>query len=385
MTARWAAHASAAAALATALFLSSCGNVYYRDWSPSYRQETIHLGEVSHVVDARSVGLAGAGRASVYGAEAAVSNPAALASLRGGAVSAGGGYRFWGYNLQPAPEDVQAESFVGSFAGSYAAGAWALAAERFAVGGALWTPHDYTYEVGGEGMGGEMKSRGALRAVGPAMAVRAWGLSLGLGADFLWGRQTITSDQEGFAGFDGRGKGYDVRASAMKRFDVAPGWRLSAAALGKKGAAVDFTGEADYDVQFPPSAGAAFSLKAYSISVHVDYLYTFYSAMDASDDDVARVIDAVARDAGWASLGAEYVTAGGAVARAGLSYRPWYIRNAASRRVDSWRYAIGGGWPALDRHGRLDVGLGYGRRGELASDGYFADIIELQATFNYFW
>lgn len=375
----------AAAWCAAALVTASCGDLYYEDWAPSYSQETIRLGEVRHDADARSLGLAGAGRAAVYGAEAAVTNPAALASLGGGALCGGGGYRFWSYTVQPDHEVPAAQSFFGSFSGSYGCGAWPVAPGRFVVGGAVWTPYDYTYEIGGEGTGGEIRSRGALRAVGPALGVRALGLSWGAAADFLWGGQKITSDQAGVANVDLRGRGYDVRASASRSFDLAPGWRLSAAALGKKGAAVRFANGGGYDVRFPPSAGVAFSLKAQSINAHVDYVYTFYESMDSSDDELAGLMAAVTRDVGWASLGGEYVTDGGAVVRAGLSYRPWYIRDARSRGVDSYRYAMGGGWPVMDRRGRLDAALTYGRRGALDLNGYFVDLMEFQAGLNYYW
>jgi hypothetical protein len=147
------------AALAAGLTAVSCGNLYYRDWPPSYRHETIRVGEALPHTDARSVGLAGAGRAGVYGAEAAVANPAALANLRGSALSGGGGYRYYGYDVQPDQAGLTAQSFFGSFAGTYAAAAWAASPEKFALGGALWTPYDYTYEIGGAGQGGEITSR----------------------------------------------------------------------------------------------------------------------------------------------------------------------------------------------------------------------------------
>jgi hypothetical protein len=379
-------YVAAAAWCAAAFVMASCGNIYYEDWGPSYRQETIRLGEVRHEADARSLGLAGAGRAAVYGAEAAVTNPAALASLRGPAACGGGGYRFWAYTVRPDDEDPAAQSFFGSFSGSYGAGAWPVAPGRLVVGGALWTPHDYTYDMGGgEAADNEIKSRGALRAVGPALGVRAWGLSWGAAGDFLWGGQKITSDQAGVENVDLGGRGYDVRASATKDFDLAPGWRLSAAALGKKGAAVRFANGDDYDVRFPPSAGVAFSLKAQSVNVHVDYVYTFYEAMESSDDDLGGLMAAVTRDVGWASLGGEYVTDGGAVVRAGFGYKPWYIRDARYRGVDSFHYAMGGGWPAMNRHGRLDAALTYGRRGALDLNGYFVDLIGFQAGLNYYW
>lgn len=379
-------YAAAAAACLSAPAFVSCGNIYYEDWAPSYRQEAIRLGEVRHEADARSAALAGAGRAAVYGAEAAVTNPAALASLRGPAVSGGGGYRFWAYTVQPDDEDPAAESFTGSFAGAYAAGAWPVAAERFVVGGAVWTPHDYTYEMGGgEAADGEIRSRGALRAAAPALAVRAPWLSLGVGGDFLWGGQKITSDRAGVENVDVHGRGYDVRASAARSFDLAPRWRLSAAALGKRGATVRFADGDDYDVRFPPSAGIAFSLKAYSVNVHADYVYTFYESMESSDAELAGLMAAVTRDVGWASLGGEYVTDGGAVVRAGFGYKPWYIRDARYRAVDAFHYAMGGGWPIWDRHGRLDAALTYGRRGALDLNGYFVDLIEFQAGLNYYW
>lgn len=375
--------AAAAAACSSALAAASCGNIYYDDWPASYGQETMRLGEVRHEADARSTGMAGAGRAAVYGAEAAVTNPAALASLQGPAAAGGGGYRFWAYTVQPDGDAPAAESFPGSFAGSYAAGAWPIAAERLVVGGALWTPHDYTYDIGGgEGANHEIKSRGALRAVGPALAARALGVSWGVAGDFLWGGQKITSDQA-VENADIHGRGYDVRASAAKSFDLAPGWRLSAAALGKKGAKVRF-GDG-YDVRFPPSAGVAFSLKAQSINVHVDYIYTFYESMESSDDGVASVIAGAARDVGWASAGGEYVTDGGAIVRAGFGYKPWYVRDATYGGVDSYHYAMGGGWPVMDRRGRLDAALTYGRRGALDQNGYFVDFMEFQAGLNYYW
>lgn len=377
--------AIAFAALAAALTAVSCGNLYYRDWPPSYRHESIRVGEALPHADARSVGLAGAGRAGVYGAEGAIANPAALANLRGSALSGGGGYRYYGYDVQPDQAGFKAQSFFGSFAGTYAAAAWAASPEKFALGGALWTPYDYTYEIGGPGEGGEITSRGALRAVGPAAAFNALGVSWGAAADFLWGRQTFTSTEAGYASTDVRGRGYDVRASAMKRFELAPGWRLAAAALGRKGAAMRFSDGSAYDVTFPPAAGAAVSVKAYSINVHLDYIYTFYSAMEAGDDDVERVIDAAARDAGWASAGGEYVLDSGAVARAGVSYRPWYISDGMSRRVDGYYYSMGGGWPMWGRHGRFDAALSYGRRGALDRSGYQADVIDFQASLNYFW
>ncbi len=377
---------AAAAACLSALAVASCGNIYYEDWAPSYRHETMRLGEVRHEADARSAAMAGAGRAAVYGAEAAVTNPAALASLRGPAAAGGGGYRFWAYTLKPDGGDPTAESFFGSFAGSYAAGAWPVVSERLALGGALWTPNDYTYEMGGgEGADNEIKSRGALRAIGPALAARALGISWGVAGDFLWGGQKITSDQAGVENVDIHGRGYDVRASAAKSFDLAPGWRLSAAALGKKGGDVRFADGDEYDVQFPPSAGVAFSLKAQSINVHVDYVYTFYESTESSDDDVSRLIAATARDVGWASVGGEYVTDGGAIVRAGFGYKPWYVRDALLHGVDSYHYALGGGWPVMDRRGRLDAALAYGRRGALDKNGYFVDFMEFQAGLNYFW
>jgi hypothetical protein len=370
---------------AAALAALSCGNLYYRDWPPSYRHETILVGEARPDADARSLGLAGAGRAAVYGAEAAVANPAALAYLRGSAASAGGGYRRWGYDVQPDQAGLRAQSFFGSFAGAYAAAAWAAAPERLALGGALWTPYDYTYEVGGPAAGGEMTSRGALRAAGPAAAFNALGVSWGAAADFLWGTQTFTSTEGGYEETAVRGRGYDVRASAAKRLELSPGWRLAAAVLGKKGAAMRFANGSAYDVRFPPAAGAAFSLQAYSVNVHLDYVYTFYEAMEAGDAGVAGEIAGAARNAGWASAGAEYVTPSGAVARTGFSYRPWYINDGLARRVDGYYYALGGGWPTWGRHGRLDAALGYGRRGALDRSGYQADVIDFQASFNYFW
>ncbi len=379
-------YATLAAACLSALAVASCGNIYYEDWAASYRQETMRLGEVRHEADARSTAMAGAGRAAVYGAEAAVTNPAALASLRGPAAAGGGGYRFRAYTVQPYASDPAAESFFGSFAGSYAAGAWPIAAERLVVGGALWTPNDYTYEMGGgEEADHEIKSRGALRAIGPALGLRALGVSWGVAGDFLFGGQKITSDQAGVENVDIHGRGYDVRASAAKSFDLASGWRLSAAALGKKGANVRFADGEGYDVRFPPSAGVAFSLKAQSINVHVDYIYTFYESMESTDDLVARANAAAARDVGWASVGGEYVTDGGAVVRAGFGYKPWYVRDALLHGVDSYHYAMGGGWPVMDRHGRLDAALAYGRRGALDPNGYFVDFMEFQAGLNYFW
>ena len=375
----------ACAVLAAALTAVSCGNLYYRDWPASYRHETIRVGEARPDADARSVGLAGAGRAAVYGAEGAIANPAALANLKGSAVSAGGGYRYWGYDVQPEQAGLRAQSFFGSFAGSYAAAAWAAVPEKLVVGGALWTPYDYTYEVGGTGTGGEITSRGALRAVGPAAAFSALGLSWGAAADFLWGSQTFTSTGGEYATEEVRGRGYDVRASAMKRLELAPGWRLAAAVLGKKGAVMRFTDGSAYDVRFPPAAGAALSIKAYSVNVHLDYTYTFYSSMEAGDAEVAREIDAAARDVGWASAGAEYVTSSGAVARAGFSYRPWYIRDGMARGVDGFYYAMGGGWPVWERRGRFDAAMGYGSRGALDLNGYEADVIDFQASLNYFW
>jgi hypothetical protein len=369
-----------------ALAVASCGNIYYEDWAPSYRQETMRLGEVQHEADARSKGMAGAGRAAVYGAEAAITNPAALASLSGPAAAGGGGYRSWSYSVQSDGGTPQAESFPGSFAGSYAAGAWPLAAERLVLGGALWTPHDYTYSMGGgDGANYEIKSRGALRAAGPAMGAKALGISWGVAGDFLFGGQKMTSNQAGIDNVDTHGRGYDVRASIGGGFDLAPGWRLSAAALGKKGAAVHFDEGDGYDVTFPPSAGAAFSLKAQSINVHVDYLYTFYESMESTDDDIARLITAVNRDVGWASLGGEYVTDGGAIVRAGFGYKPWYIRDATYGGVDSYHYAMGGGWPVMERRGRLDAALTYGRRGALDLNGYAVDFMEFQAGLNYYW
>jgi len=374
-----------AGAVAAAAAAAGCGNLYYRDWPPSYRHETVHLGEVRQEVDARAVGMAGAGRASIYGAEAVISNPAALTALRGGAVSGGGGYRHWNYEVQPDQEGIKAQSFFGSFAGAYGAAAWPLVPERFAVGGAVWAPHDYTYEIGGEGEAGEITSRGARRAAGPAAAVRLGGLSCGLGADYLWGGERITSSEPGFEEVDARGRGYDVRLALGGKFEAAPGWRVAAMAVGKKGADVRFTGERSYKVRFPPTAGAAISVSARSVNVHLDYLYTFYEATEAEDEEVARVLAATARDAGWGAAGAEYVLASGAVARAGFGYRPWYIRDGSRRRVYWLHYALGGGWPILDRHGRLDVGLGYGRRGALDPNGYSTDVIEFQATVDYFW
>ena len=91
--------AAAAAACLGALAVASCGNIYYDNCPASYGQETMRLGDVRHEADARSTGMAGAGRAAVYGAEAAVTNPAALASLRGPAAAGGGGYRFWAYTV----------------------------------------------------------------------------------------------------------------------------------------------------------------------------------------------------------------------------------------------------------------------------------------------
>ncbi len=378
--------AAAAAACAGALAAASCGNIYFQDWPPSYRQETIRLGEARHEADARSSGMAGAGRAAVYGAEAAVTNPAALASLRGPAAAGGGGYRFWAYTVHPGGGDPSAQSFPGSFAGTYAAGAWPVVAERFVVGGALWTPHDYTYNIGGgDASAGEIRSRGALRAVGPALAVRAAGVSWGVAGDFLWGGQRITSEGAAVTDVDVHGRGYDVRASAAKGFDLAPGWRLSAAALGKRGATVRFGDGAAYDVRFAPSAGVAFSLKAQSVNVHVDYVYTFYESMESSNERVATMIAAVTRDVGWASAGGEYVTDGGAIVRAGFGYKPWYIRNATYGGVDSFLYAMGGGWPMWDRRGRLDAALTYARRGALDLDGYSVNQMEFQAGLNYYW
>jgi hypothetical protein len=140
-----------------------------------------------------------------------------------------------------------------------------------------------------------------------------------------------------------------------------------------------------YDVQFPPSAGVAFSLKAQSINVHVDYIYTFYESMNSSDGGVASLIAARARDVGWASLGGEYVTDGGAIVRAGFGYKPWYVRDGTSGGVDSYHYAMGGGWPVIERRGRLDAALTYGRRGALDPNGYFVDFMEFQAGLNYYW
>jgi hypothetical protein len=371
--------------VAAAAVAAGCGNLYYRDWPPSYRHETVQLGEVRQEVDARAVGMAGAGRASVYGAESVISNPAALAALDGGAVSAGGGYRHWNYTVQPDQAGLKAQSFFGSFAGAYGAGAWPVVPGRFAVGGALWAPHDYTYEIGGEGEGGEIKSRGALRAAGPAAAVRFGGLSCGVGADYIWGGERITSSEPGFEEVDLRGRGYDVRLAFGSQFDLAPGWALAAMAVGKKGADVRFTGDRSYKVQFPPTAGAAVSVSALSVNVHLDYLFTFYEAMEADDAEVAETLAATAYNAGWGAAGAEYVLDSGAVARAGFGYRPWYIRDGMRRRVDWFHYAMGGGWPILERHGRLDVGLGYGRRGALDTNGYSTDVIEVQATVDYFW
>ncbi|MGD8717626.1 MAG: hypothetical protein PVH29_02280 [Candidatus Zixiibacteriota bacterium] len=367
---------------AACLVAGGCADLYYRDWPPSYRHELMHLGEVSHEVDARAVGMAGAGRASTYGAGAAISNPAALASLTGSAASGGVGYRNWGYSVQPSQAGTNAQSFFGSFAGAYAAGAWSAVPGRVALGGALWTPSDYTYEIGGDGTGGEVKSRGSMRALGPAAAFRLPGVSLGVAADFLWARETVTLSNSRYDDVDVRGTGYDLRASLWRDFDLGPGWRLAVAAVGKKGGDVRFRDGSDYEVQFAPTVGGALSLQALSINVHLDYLYTFYEDMEFSNgyDPTPYV-----RDVGWAYAGAEYVLDSGAVARTGVSYRPWYVSSGRPGSVDALFYGIGGGWPVWSRHGRFDVGLGYGRRGALDADGYSADIVDFKVGLNYFW
>jgi len=374
-----------AAGLTGALAVLSCGNNYFTDWPPSYRQELIAVGDVRQEVGARALALAGAGRAGIYGADAAASNPAALAALEGPALSGGGGYVSRGLTVQPDPGDLRAQSFSGSFADGYVAAAWPVSPGRGAVAAALWTPNDYTFQLGGEGAGGSIVSRGALYAAGPAAAVRVAGVALGVAGDFLWGGQTLSSGVAGVGNADVSARGYDIRAGVQKDIELAPGWDLAVAGLGRKGGDVHFRGSAAYDVVFPPAAGVAFSLRAHSINVHADYIYTFYGEMRSSDGGLSRVIEAATRDVGWAMVGAEYVTASGAVARAGFGYVPWYILSARGRGVNSLRYGFGGGWPMMARRGRLDAALAYGRRGALDVDGYFLDTVEFQLGVNYFW
>ena len=374
---------TAAVVLAAAAWLG-CGNNYFQDWPASYREETIRLGDVRNEVGPRAAGLAGAGRAAAYGPEAAVSNPAALAALGGHAAAAGAGYRSTALNVQPGPDDTRAQSYWGTFTPSYAAGAYAVAPRRFVVGGALWMPNDFTYTMGKAGTG-RVESRGSLRAVGPAAAVNVGGVMFGAGGDYLWGGQDISASVPGVATSAARASGYDYRASVRKDWALAPGWTLAAAAFGRRGARVRWAGDAGYDVQYAPQAGGAVSVRARSISVHMDGLYSFYSRMSSTDAGVEHVVRAVTRDVGWASGGAEYVTSGGVIVRGGISYRPWYILNPNSHGVKSLLYAMGAGWPMMKRHGRLDAALNYGRRGALDVDGYYADVISFELGFGYFW
>ena len=382
MTRRRCIGASVALAALAALG-GGCGNRYFVDWPASYRHELLHVGDAPTAPGARALALAEAGRADAYGAEAAFGNPAALARLERPAAAAGVGWRERGLSVQPAGETTLAQSFVSSFAPAYASGAYPIIPRRLALGGAIWTPHDYAYRLGGSGAG-DFESRGALYAAGPAAAAAFGPLAVGVGADFLWGSERITSSLAAYRDVDLTARGYDCRASLTAAGDVKPAWRLAVAAFGRKGAALDFTGTSSYDLHLAPAAGAAVSVRAHSVNVHVDYVYYFYEAMTTSDAQLRQIIDTVVADVGWAMAGAEYVTAGGAVARAGFGYRPWFIRYGHTHPV-SLRYGFGGGWPVWARHGRLDAALGYGRRGALDDDGYVADELELSCGFNYFW
>ncbi len=371
-------------ALAAAALCAGCGNSYFDDWPPSYRQESIRVGEARDAVGPRATALAGAGAASVYGAEAVVNNPAALVNLAGPALGGGFGYCSTALAVQPTRDDIIAQGFFGSFAPAYGAAAYAPKSRRYAVGAAYWTPYDYTYRLGSAPYD-MLESRGALRAASGAAAASALGFQWGAAGDFLWGRQRMTSSRASFAAVDAPARGYDVRAAIRREVELRPGWTLAAAALGRKGAAVRFAGTEGYDVAFPPAVGGAVSVRAHSINVHIDYRYTFYGALDASDAALAQVMRAVAKDAGEAMGGAEYVLSSGAIVRGGVAYRPWYIANATGHRVVGVYYAMGAGWPTLERRARLEAALTYGRRGALDAEGYAADLAAFELGFNYFW
>jgi len=375
---------AAAAAGAFAAALLGCGNTYFTDWRPSYYHELIRVGDPQNEVGARSLALGGAGRAGLYEPAAAVSNPAALAFIRRPSVSMGGGYYSRILTVQPGEEDPRAEASSGSFAPSFAAGVLPVAGGKVVLGGAAWVPNDYAYRLG-KGAGNEIKSTGTLYAVGPTAATR-WGpFALGFGADYLLGAQNLSFPPRDAAAGSYRSGGYDVRGAIMARGEAAPGWTVAACAFGRKGAALNVTGARSFDLTLPPAAGAALGVTYGHIAVYGDYIYTFYDMMRTGEPTIAAVLGSVVYPVGWGMAGAEYTTAGGAVARAGVAYRPWFIQYANGSKPVSLRYAMGGGWPLAGKRGRLDAALSYGRRGALTPDGYLVDELELALSFNYFW
>lgn len=368
------------AALAAWLALA-CGNTYWADAPASYRHEALKLGEVRPGVGARAISLADAGRAGLYGADAVVNNPAALATLAAPAVSLGSGYWSRGLNAQPSPEDLRAQSYYSSWAPSYAAAAYPLVPRRVTAAAAVWIPTDYSYFLGGDNQ--KIVSRGALYAFSPAVAAAFGPAMLGIGGDALIGGQRLQLPGANPENVSARG--YDVRGSAGVGGDLRRGWRWSACALGRWGQHLRFGGDRSLDLDVGPAAGGAFTLKAESINIHLDYIYTFYNRSRISDAALASTLAATTRDVGWASAGAEYVTAGGAILRTGAAYRPWYIKSGANHDTKSLRYGMGVGLPTAERHGRFDAALSYGRRAALDVDGYYVDEIEAALSYNYFW
>jgi len=360
----------------------ACGNTYWADAPASYRHEALHVGEVRAGVSARSVGLADAGRAGTYGADATVNNPAALANLTGPALSLGGGYWSRALNSQPSPEDLRAQSYYGSFAPTYAAAAYPLAPKRLAVAAAAWVPTDYAYYLGGGGSG-TIASRGALYALSPAVAAKIGPAAIGVGGDALIGAQHLQTPAA--TPRDLSARGYDLRASAALDHEIKPGWKWAACAFGRLGQQLRFTGDRAFNLEVGPAAGGAFTLKAESVNVHLDYVYTFYNRSRSDDAELTRTLAATTRDVGWAFAAAEYVTAGGAIVRSGVAYRPWYIKSGEHHDTKSLRYGMGAGLPTAERHGRLDAALSYGRRAALDVDGYYVDEIEGALSYNYFW
>ena len=124
--------------------IAGCGNGVRHNWPPSYHHDTMHLGIVKREAGARAASLAGAGRSAGLGAEAAITNPAALAGISKPSLSAGAGYVLSDLTVRPSWEDAQAQSFFGSWSPAYLAAATPVAARRFVVGASLWDCLLYT-------------------------------------------------------------------------------------------------------------------------------------------------------------------------------------------------------------------------------------------------
>lgn len=372
--------AAAVIVAASWVALGGCGNGVRPNWPPSYHHDTMHLGIMKREAGARSAALAGAGRAAGVSAEGAIANPAALTNVKKGTLSAGAGYILSDMVIQPTAEEPQAQSFFGSWSPAYIAGARRVGGGPVVLAATLWQPYDYKYATDGGVTG-----RGGLYAAGPTASWALGGFCFGVAGEYLFGSLQLNGDRV-FPAFDGRRlSGYSGRAAIARTFFGGRGWSLTGTVVGYYGGRVSATGPNSYRVELPDAVVPAFALRAGGIAVYGDYMYQFTAGMRADEVYIDDVIRAFGRDVGWASLGAEYTTAGGAVARGGVSYRPWYVADASRRAVHGWYYGIGGGWLTAGERGRWDAALEYGRRGARDDAGYVVGDIAILLSYNYWW